>query len=174
MSKLLEIRRMAREKGWIWLAKAMDTVAGIGFVLSGHIQEGLGVLEEVVVASDADGDRTRATLGRIFLAEVYLGILEGKRAVPLRVILRNLNVLVQIKLFGARRAFALLEQASQNDQLHENGTIRARINMNIGLLHKINLRPRVAREFLEKARSPAELQGNSFMVGKIDAALASL
>jgi hypothetical protein len=46
--------------------------------------------------------------------------------------------------------------------------------MDIGLLYKVKKRPALARQFLEKARAPAELQGNAFMVNKIDAALASL
>ena len=75
---------------------------------------------------------------------------------------------------GARLARALLEDAGQEPLLHEHGTMRARINMNLGLLHKIAKRPDLARKYLEKARGPAELQGAATMIGKIEAALAEL
>jgi hypothetical protein len=79
-----------------------------------------------------------------------------------------------VKFFGARRIETLLEKASRHPQLDERGTIRARINMDFGLLYKLKKQPALARQFLEKARGPAELQGAKFMVSKIDAALAEL
>jgi class 3 adenylate cyclase len=175
LPQLLETRQRAREKGWFWFARTLDTSAGAGLVLSGRIREGIRLLKQVILASDADGDGIRATWGRIILAEVYLGMLAGERTTPpLTVILSNLDVILAARLFGATRALALLEQAGRNDQLHEYGTIRARINMDIGMLHKLKTRPALARQFLEKARAPAELQGATFMVEKIDGALASL
>jgi hypothetical protein len=59
--------------------------------------------------------------------------------------------------------FSLLDQAARNEQLHKDGAIRARINMDMGLLYKLQKRPALARQFLEQARPPAELQGNAFM-----------
>jgi hypothetical protein len=46
--------------------------------------------------------------------------------------------------------------------------------MNIGLLHKLKKEPDRARQFLEKARPPAEYHGAKLLVSKIDAALAEL
>ncbi len=46
--------------------------------------------------------------------------------------------------------------------------------MDLGLLYKHKKRSNLARQFLERARGPAELQGATFMVSKIDAALAEL
>jgi hypothetical protein len=68
----------------------------------------------------------------------------------------------------------LLDEAGQHPQLHGQGTLRARIDMDLGLLHKMAKHPGLARQYLEKARGPAELQGSVLMVGKIDAALAEL
>ena len=51
---------------------------------------------------------------------------------------------------------------------------QARINMDLGLLYKLKRQPGRARTFLEIARAPAELQGATSLVGKIDAALAEL
>ena len=57
---------------------------------------------------------------------------------------------------------------------NERGALRARINMDLGLLYKLKRQPGRARTFLEIARVPAELQGATSLVGKIDAALAEL
>ncbi len=46
--------------------------------------------------------------------------------------------------------------------------------MDLGLLYKFKRQPGRARTFLEIARVPAELQGATSLVGKIDAALAEL
>jgi hypothetical protein len=67
-----------------------------------------------------------------------------------------------------------LEQASRAPHLHEQGATRARINMIIGLLHKFKNEPELARQFLEKARPPAQHHGATELVTKIDAALAEL
>jgi hypothetical protein len=56
----------------------------------------------------------------------------------------------------------------------DTGTTRARINTYLGLLHKLKKEPDLARQFLEKARAPAEYHGAALLVAKIDAALAEL
>ena len=42
------------------------------------------------------------------------------------------------------------------------------------MLYKLKRQPGQARTFLERARAPAELQGATSLIGKIDAALAEL
>ena len=93
---------------------------------------------------------------------------------PLSIILRNFGWVLRVKFFGVRRIEALLERASRDPHLHEHGAARARINMSIGLLHKFKQEPELARQFLEKARAPAQHHGATDLVTKIDAALAEL
>jgi hypothetical protein len=73
-----------------------------------------------------------------------------------------------------RRIEVLLNQAARNPHLDERGFTRARINMNMGLLHMLKKEPDLARQYLEKARAPAEQNGASFFLSKIDAALSEL
>jgi hypothetical protein len=140
-------------------------------VLTGRLKEGIALLERTIDASDKDGDRGNAWWSRIFLAEIYIEILASRQQVALSVVLKNFGTILRAKLFGARLARELLEDASQEPQLHELGTLRARINMDLGLLHKIAKGRDLARQYFEKARGPAELQNAAMMVGKIDAAL---
>jgi hypothetical protein len=152
----------------------MEPAVGGGLLLAGRLSEGLRFLKGAIASGDAGGERTIATLNRLTLAEVYLEMISSRQMPPLSVILRNLPIILGAKLFGARRARALLEQASRHEQLHERGAIRARINMNLGLLYKLKKKPELARQFLERARGPAELHGVGFIVSKIDAALSEL
>ena len=87
---------------------------------------------------------------------------------------RNLGWILRVKFSGVRRIEALLEQVGRAPHLHEQGVMRARINMIIGLLHKFKKEPKLARQFLEKARAPAQHHGATELVTKIDAALAKL
>ena len=132
------------------------------------------MLESAISAYDARGEIVYATSTKISLAEIYMEMLTSRARPPLSVILRNLGMVFRVKFFGVRRIEALLEQAGRAPHLHECGTIRARINMNIGLLRKLQKKPDLARQFLEKARAPAEHHGATLMVAKIDAALAEL
>jgi hypothetical protein len=115
-----------------------------------------------------------AAWNRITLAEIYLEILTAREHPPMRIIVKNFWTFLASMLFGARRAEELLEKAAAHEQLHERGALRARINMDLGLLYKLKRQPGRARTFLEIALVPAELQGAISLVGKIDAALAEL
>jgi hypothetical protein len=101
-------------------------------------------------------------------------MLAGKQMPPLRVILRNLGTILGAQLFGRQRVLTLLEKASSYEQLSERGTIRARIQMDLGQLYKIKMRPDLAREHLTRARAAAEIQNAAAMMNKIDAIMAGL
>jgi class 3 adenylate cyclase/tetratricopeptide (TPR) repeat protein len=172
--RLLEAVNVASETSW-GQAVAFGTISvGVGHVLAGRIGRGIGLLESAITAYDGRGDILYATLTRIPLAEIYLEMLTSRARPPVSVILRNLRMVLRVKFSGVRRIKALLEQAGRAPHLHECGASRARINMNIGLVHKLKKEPDLARQFLEKARGPAEHHGATLLVAKIDAALAEL
>jgi hypothetical protein len=171
---LEEVRRWTSETDFLYLEHQMNSGIAAAYVLTGRLKEGVALLERTTDASDKNGARMNACWNRIFLAEIYIEILASQQQVALRVLLRNFGAILRGKLFGARLARALLEEAGQEPHLHDQGTMRARIDMNLGLLHKITKQRGLARQYLEKARGPAELQGAVLMVGKIDAALAEL
>ncbi len=157
------------------LYSVLDGPRGVALILLGRIHEGVRVIEKAIAERDAIGDHTSAAFARVPLAEVYIQILSGgKREGSLKLLRNNWRFLIGARLFGARRAQALLEQAASHKQFSEDGGAIARINYNLGLLSAIRRnRPR-ARDYLERARKAAHGQGESAMVGKIDAALADV
>jgi hypothetical protein len=154
---------------------AFGTISvGAGHVLAGRVGKGIGLLESAIADYDERGEILYATLTKLPLAQIYLEMLTSRVKPPLSVILRNIGWVLRIKFFGVRRIEALLEQAGRAPHLDESGAIRARINMYIGLLRKLQKKTDLARQFLEKARAPAERHGATLLVTKIDAALAEL
>ena len=172
--RLLEAIGVASQTGWGQMVAFGTISVGVGHVLAGRIGRGIGLLESAIAAYDAHGEIVYATFYRISLAQVYVEMLTSSVRPPLSVILRNLGMIFRVKFSGVRRIEALLQQAGRAPHVHESGTIRARINMYIGFLHKLNKEPDLARQFLEKARAPAEHHGAMLLVAKIDAALAEL
>jgi hypothetical protein len=172
--RLLEAIGVASEIGWGQMVAFGTVSVGVGHVLAGRIGRGIRLLEGVIAAYDARGEIVYANSTKIALAEIYLEMLTSRARPPLSVILRNLGMVLRVKFSGLRRIEALLEQAGRSPHLHECGAIRASINMKIGLLHKLKKEPDLARQFLEKARAPAEHHGATVLVTKIDAALAEL
>jgi hypothetical protein len=174
LTQLEEARSWTSEADFLYLDRLMTGGIAAAYVLTGRLKEGVALLERTIDASDKDGDQGNACWNRIFLAEIYAEILASRQKVALGVLLKNFRAILRVKLFGARLARALLEEAGRHPQLHDQGSFRARVDMNLGLLHKITKERGLARQYLERARGPAELQGADLMVGKIDAALAEL
>ena len=69
---------------------------------------------------------------------------------------------------------ALLNTALRNQQFHERGVLRSRIELNTGLLHQRLNQHGLARDHLMRARSGASAQHAAALLGKIDAALQSM
>ena len=174
LARLLEAINIASQTGWGQMVAFGTISVGVGHVLAGRIGRGIGVLESAIAAYDAHGEIVYATFYKIALAQVYLEMLTSRERPPLSVIRRNLGMVLRVKFFGLRRVEALLQLAGRASHLHEFGTTRARINTYLGLLHKLKKEPDLARQFLEKARAPAEYHGATLLVAKIDAALAEL
>jgi class 3 adenylate cyclase/tetratricopeptide (TPR) repeat protein len=176
-SSLHEIRKLSDEaqaEGWLYLDSATIGFVGVGLALTGHLSQGIRLLETCVSSLEKLGDRAQACWQRVILAEIYIQILAGTERPSVRVLLQNVGAIITATLFGARRAQGLLERASQLEQFDERGAMRARIKADFGVLYIVTRRPILARQFLEQARAVAELQGAAAIVAKADAALASL
>lgn len=174
LAKIQELRRRTSARGWLYLDSGAHGPAGVGLAMCGHIAQGIRLLEDSIAIADACGSHTAAAWNRITLAEIYIEMLSGKQMPALRVILRNLRTIVGAQLFGRQRVLTLLEKAGSYEQLSERGTIRARIEMDIGLLYKIKNNPDLARKHLTRARVAAEIQRAAAMIEKIDGIMAGL
>jgi class 3 adenylate cyclase len=147
---------------------------GVALIAVGQISEGIDVIVRFIAQRDAAGDHTFAAFGRVLLAEVYIQLLSRKQTAPAAVLLKNFWFLVGTRLFGMRRALALLQNAASHKQFSESGVIIARVNFNLGVLSAMKRKRETAKAFFERARATADRQGEEALLKKIDAAMSGL
>jgi class 3 adenylate cyclase/tetratricopeptide (TPR) repeat protein len=141
------------------LNSIFDAPRGVALIELGRISEGFAVLERTIAAREAAGDATSAAFGRLLLAEVYIQIVAGGRKATAAVIVKNLRTIVVAKLFGARRARALLGEAASHKQFVKGSAALARIDFNRGQLCEMSGNRAGAREYFERARTAADAHG---------------
>jgi hypothetical protein len=98
---------------------------------------------------------------RVQLAGFYVQVLTTKEKPPPGLVRKNFLALIRIKLFGARRALALLRQAASSRHLSDRGVTRALIDFNLGALSAMKKRRDEARSYFEKARAAAEIRART-------------
>jgi tetratricopeptide (TPR) repeat protein len=147
---------------------------GQALLLSGEFAEGIRVIEREIDRYAKAGDAWISTYLRVQLDGFYVQVLTSKEKPPPGLVRKNFRTLIGIKLFGARRAAALLRQAASSRHLSDRGVTRALIDFNLGALSAMKKRRDEARSYFEKARAAAEDQGAEKLLQKIDAALAQL
>jgi len=171
---LLEIRQECVANDWVYNLTGTDLILTLATVLQGKFGKGVREIERYIAAKDVQEYRVAADWGRLYLAEVYIELLSGKQKPSFVVLLRNVMFLFRALPFAAKRGLRLLERASANAQFSPSGIFAARINMDIGLLHKLNKRFDLALAHLEKAREIAMSLGETTISSKIDIALADM
>ena len=147
---------------------------GAALIALGQISQGVGVIEQYIAQRDAAGDHTAAAFARIPLAEIYIQILSGKQTASSAVLFKNFPFLVGAKLFGARRALALLRKAASHKQFSESGAVIARIDFDLGVLSAMKKKREEAKGYFERARVAADSQGEAALLQSIEAAMAEL
>ena len=170
--RLLDATSVASKAGWDTIVAFATMFIGPGYVLAGRIGKGIRLLENSVAGYDERGDLLYATFTRLSLSQIYIEMPTSRARPPVSVILRNLGMVLSVQLSGVRRVEVLLEQIGRAPIPDERGAVRARVDAYIGLLHKLRNKPSLARQYLEKARGPAEYHGATLLVAKIDAALS--
>jgi hypothetical protein len=170
--RLLDATSVASEAGWDTIVAFATMFIGPGYVLAGRIGKGIRLLENSIAGYDERGDLLYATFTRLSLSQIYIEMLTSRARPPVSIILQNLGMVLSVQLSGVRRVEVLLEKIGLAPILDERGAVRARVDAYIGLLHKLRNKPNLARQYLEKARGPAEYHGARLLVAKIDAALS--
>jgi class 3 adenylate cyclase len=176
---IVRMRAEAEAHHWLYSFTATDGPLGVAMILSGEVRAGLSWLHAFIrrgeLASKLEpGTRNTAELAGLALAEVYISMLEGRRRMPLRMLLKNLVPLVVARIRASGEAQRLLENVMRSPFYDPNGMFRARIEFNLGRLQLVRKRPDLARPHLERARAAALAQKAKNIVAKIDAALVSL
>jgi class 3 adenylate cyclase/tetratricopeptide (TPR) repeat protein len=162
------------QKGWVLFASGPNTMLGVALAMEGQIDAGLKHLETVIARSDERGAVNEANWNRLFLCEVYLGILSGKGGASPAVLLRNAGALARVFLFGPRKITELVAQVRATPSFDPEGHYIARSELILGMLCKIRKnRPQAIRHLTEALRI-IEPSGPSAMQTRITEALAEL
>jgi hypothetical protein len=151
-----------------------DPLLGIAMVLEGDFAGGVRFIEAAIQRNEDEGSPVGRDHARIYLAELYLEFLAPKQKPSPSVMLKNLPFLIRTVLTGRRKALALLMQARDNPLFDGTTYFRARIDADLGILHKLSKRRAEARSYLTQARPIAESLGATGLLSKIDASLADL
>lgn len=158
LAQLLALKEWALEHGWLYSASGVDFAAGPAQAATGHIAQGIRALECGIATSDANGSRAMASWNRLVLAELYLHILATRERPSLKFVIANLGAILRVRMSGVRLARRLLEEAGNNTQIHESGTTRCRIEIDLAKLCEMQKNPDLARVHLHKARVAALAQ----------------
>jgi tetratricopeptide (TPR) repeat protein len=171
---LRDLRQRSLANDFSYFRLGCDPVLGIAMVLEGDFAGGVRFIEAAIRRNEHEGSPYGRDLARIYLAEIHLEFLAPRQKPPLTVLLANLPFLIRTSLTRRRRALELLMQARDNPLFAGASYIRARIDADLGLLHKLAKRRDKARLHLMQARSVAESLRATGLLSKIDAALVDL
>ena len=162
------------ERSWALFTAGPDPMLGVALVMNGRIGEGLRRIEMSVGRREKEGYKAAADWNRLFLCEIYLGILSGQGGASLGVLLRNIRSLTGVLIFGEKRIVALVEHVRSNLQFDRNGHYLGRVEMILGLLYKTKKKKALAIRHLTESRRIISPSGPSPILTRIDAALAEL
>jgi class 3 adenylate cyclase len=162
------------ERGWYLFQLGPIVWLGVADVMDGRIGEGLSQIERLIENGEDLAHMVTPDWYRLYLCEIYLGILSGEGGASAGVIVRNLRSLVSVMVSGPKRIEELVAKVRQNPVFDRNGHYYARTEMILGQLHKIKKRRELALRHLSEARRIVEPAGPSPMLARIDAALADL
>ena len=127
-----------------------------------------------IARREKEGYQVAADWYRLFLCEVYLGILSGEGGASLGVLLRNIRSLTGVLIFGEKRIVSLVEKVRSNPQFDRDGHYIGRTEMILGLLYKAKKKKALAIRHLKEALRIVKPSGASPMLTRIEVALAEL
>ncbi|MFO1115135.1 MAG: adenylate/guanylate cyclase domain-containing protein [Beijerinckiaceae bacterium] len=163
-----------RENGWTLFLTGPDNLIGVGLAMNGRIGAGIRRIEEAIARSEQEGYRASADWCRMFLCEIYLGILSGEGDASPAVLLRNAGAISKVLAFGPKRIVSLLSQVRSNPQFDREGHYIGRAEMILGLLYKAKKKKALALQHLTEAQRIVRAFGPSPMLARIDTALGEL
>jgi hypothetical protein len=174
-AKLLEEhRRRCVADGYLYGLAGIDGIIAVSKVFQGNIGEGIHLIQEAILRQEKDGYRDAADWHRGVLAEVYLQIISGNEKLPFLTLVKNLPIILNVMVTASSRIHALLAVALQNPHFHPAGHHIGRAHMTFGLLYKAREKPVHAVQHLSEARRILSQFGQTPMLARVDAALASL
>jgi hypothetical protein len=171
---LEQCRRRFLADGSMYALRGTDATVGVWKVLQGNIRDGLSFIEEVILRTEKEGDRSAADWQRLFLAEVYLQIIIGSEKPPFLVLLKNLPILLKVMVSASSRIPALIAHVLENPHFDPAGHHVGRAKMILGLLCKAKKKRTLAVQRLIEARQIFSQFGRTPILVRVETALAEL
>jgi class 3 adenylate cyclase len=171
---LEEFRRTCVRDGILYGLALSDGFLGVCKIFQGNVLGGIRVIEDAIWQREKEGLLDVADLDRLSLAEVYLQIIAGKEKPPLPILLKNLPILLKVRVTASARIRALMTRVIENPHFDPAGHHVGRAQMLLGLLYKAKKKRTLAVQHLTEARRILSQFGQTPMLARLDAALAEL
>ena len=126
--KCRALYRTLPENGWTLFLTGPDNLIGVGLAMNGRIGAGIRRMKRLSRAASRKGYRASADWCRMFLCEIYLGILSGEGDASPAVLLRNAGAISKVLAFGPKRIVPL-PRRSPNPQFDREGHYIGRAEM---------------------------------------------
>ena len=174
-AKLLEQdRHRCLIDGDLYALTGSDAIVGVCKIFQGRIGEGIHIIEEAILKREKDGYRVAADWYRGFLAEVYLQVIAGEERLPLRVLLRNIPILLRTIFTASSRIRTLMTHVLDNPNFDPAGHQVGRAQMILGLLYKAKKKRALAVQHLTEAKRIFSQFGHTPVLARVETALAGL
>ena len=174
-AKLLEQdRHRCLIDGDLYALVGSDAIVGLCKIFQGRIREGIHIIEEAILRREKDGYRVAADWYRGFLAEVYLQVIAGEERLPLRVLLRNIPILLRTIFTASSRIQTLMIHVLDNPNFDPAGHQMGRAQMILGLLYKAKKKRALAVQHLTEAKRIFSQFGHTPVLARVETALAGL
>lgn len=157
-----------------YLLIGVDLVWNVALVLRGRIAEGIRHIKRRIASLESAHYVTAADWYRLALCDIYLELVSAKEKPPFPVIVKNLPILLYVRLIGASRIPALIARVSQNAHFDPSGHFVAGQAMRLGLYCKAKRKRTLAIAHLTKAQCIEAQFGKTPMLGRIETALSEL
>jgi class 3 adenylate cyclase/tetratricopeptide (TPR) repeat protein len=171
---LEQYRQRCVTDGFIYALRGSDAIVGLHEVLQGNIKEGIRFIEEAILQAEKRGNPSIADSYRSTLAEVYLQIIIGSEKPPFPVLLKNLPILLKVKLSASARIRALIAHVLENPRFDPSGHHIGRAKMILGLLYKAKKKRTLAVKHLVEAKRIFSQFGQTPILTRVETALAEL
>jgi len=172
--QLQKLSRCCLATGFHYPLIGSDPAGGVCKVLQGDISGGIRDIEAAIVRRKDEGYRAAADWYGGFLCEVYLEIIGSNERLPIPVLLKNLPVILRVRLTGSSRIHALTAQIMENPLFDRAGQHIGRAQMILGLLYKTKKKDALALQHLTEAKRIFSQFGESPILARVETALAEL
>jgi tetratricopeptide (TPR) repeat protein len=173
--KLLEEhRRQCVTDGYLYGLAGIDGVLAVSKIFMGRIREGIALIKEAIAQQEKNGYRDAADWYRGLLIEVYLEIIEGREAISLWALLKNLPTILYVRITGREYIESVAVGARQKVHFHPEGHHLGRLKMLLGLLYKARKNYPLAVQNLTESQQIFSQFGSTPILARVEAALGEL